>query len=633
MYVDCSLHIPAELALDAQTLYFFADAIPHQVWVADPHGHPVYVNKQWSAYTGLSIDEAKKLAWLFAIHPQDRGKMWQMWQDVLATGTDLLSEARFKRHDGVYRWQSIRATPQRNAEGQIWLWVGTCTDIESQKQAEQSLKACEENFRSLTDTIDTLPQQVWITLANNSLIYCNQRCLDYNQGTFEDIQGFGWRHFVHPDDLQQVLDFQQRLQQTSEPYEIEARLKEKQTGLYRWFLIRGVPVHDVGGQTIKWFGTDIHERKHIEEALQESERRFRRLVESNIIGITIADSDGTIHEANEAYLSLFGYTQEDLAAGRINWRAMTPPEYREQDEQAIKKFLKIGINFPFEKEYFRKDGSRVPVMIASALLHGEGPLQQWVTLTLDLRTRKEVERQKDFFLAMTGHELKTPLAALKGTLQLLMLRIKRLTAETEVLSPELRTFLDDLSQRLRDSTRLVDTQTHVINDLLDVSRITTNTLHLEQEPCDLVPIVRETVEDLRLTAPERSLQLALPEHTVLLVHADRQRIGQVLKNYVTNALRYAPADQPIQVGLRLQEQVARVWVQDQGPGLSVEAQQQVWQRFHQVKGNVAQNRSGKGLGLGLYLCQMLIAGHQGQVGVESTLGEGSTFWFTLPLIT
>lgn len=630
MSVDCSLHIPAELALDAQTLHFFADAIPHQVWVADPHGHLVYVNKQWSAYTGLSTDEVKKLVWLFAIHPQDRGRMWQMWQNALATGADLLSEAQFKRYDGVYRWQSIRATPQRNAEGQIWLWVGTCTDIEDQKQAEQSLKAREENFRSLTDTI---PQLVWITLENNSLIYCNQRCLDYNQGTFENRQGFGWQHFVHLDDLQQLLDLQQHSQQTGESYEIEARLKEERTGLYCWFLIRGVPAYDASGQIIKWFGTDIHERKRIEEDLLESELRFRRLVESNIIGITIADSDGAIHEANEAYLSLFGYTQEDLAAGRLNWRAMTPPEYREQDEQAIERFLKIGINFPFEKEYFRKDGSRVPVMIASALLRRKGPLQQWVTLTLDLRTRKEVERQKDFFLAMTGHELKTPLAALKGTLQLLRLRIKRLTAETEVLSPELQTFLDDLSQRLRDATRHVDTQTHVINDLLDISRITTNTLHLEQEPCDLVPIVRETVEDLRLTAPERSLQLVVPEHIALLVFADRQRISQVLKNYVTNALRYAPADQPIRVGLDLQGQVARVWVQDQGPGLSAEAQQQIWQRFHQVKGSVVQHRSGKGLGLGLYLCQMLIAGHQGQVGVESMPGEGATFWFTLPLIT
>jgi len=151
--------------------------------------------------------------------------------------------------------------------------------------------------------------------------------------------------------------------------------------------------------------------------------------------------------------------------------------------------------------------------------------------------------------------------------------------------------------------------------------------------CDLVRIVRETVEDLRVMAPERSLLLALPEQTTVEVLADAGRIGQVVTNYVTNALRYSPPDQPVHIGLTAQEDVARVWVRDQGPGLSAETQKEIWQRFHQVKEVPVLSGSGKGLGLGLYICQMLIAQHQGEVGVESTPGEGSTFWFTLPLVT
>jgi signal transduction histidine kinase len=115
--------------------------------------------------------------------------------------------------------------------------------------------------------------------------------------------------------------------------------------------------------------------------------------------------------------------------------------------------------------------------------------------------------------------------------------------------------------------------------------------------------------------------------------ADRARISQVVTNYVTNALRYSRPSQPVQIGLTLQEGLARVWVQDRGPGLTEEAKTQLWQRFHQVKGIAVQSGSGKGLGLGLYICQTLIAQHQGKVGVESTPGEGSTFWFTLPLVT
>jgi hypothetical protein len=173
----------------------------------------------------------------------------------------------------------------------------------------------------------------------------------------------------------------------------------------------------------------------------------------------------------------------------------------------------------------------------------------------------------------------------------------------------------------------------LINDLLDISRITAGTLKLSLHRCELGSIVRETVEDVRVTAPERSLLLEVPEHPAMSVLADRDRISQVVSNYVTNALRYSPPDQPVSIGLTAEEHVARVWVRDRGPGLEAQAQKEIWQRFHQVKGVSVQSGSGKGLGLGLYISQMLIAEHQGEVGVESTVGDGSTFWFTLPVIT
>jgi signal transduction histidine kinase len=288
---------------------------------------------------------------------------------------------------------------------------------------------------------------------------------------------------------------------------------------------------------------------------------------------------------------------------------------------------------PFEKEYLTKDGKRVSVLLGGTLFRREGEASLEIAFVLDLTARKEIERQKDLFLGMTSHELKTPLTALKGTIQLLQRRVKRLDTRVDHLSPEVSAFCDDLSERLAASARQVDVQTRLINDLLDVSRITANTLKLELRRCELGSIVRETVDDLRVTAPERSLLLEVSEHTTVDVLADRDRISQVVSNYVTNALRYSRPDQPVHIGLTAQEDVARVWVRDQGPGLSAEAQKEIWQRFHQIKGVPVLSGSGKGLGLGLYICQTLIAQHQGEVGVESTLGEGSTFWFTLPLVT
>lgn len=115
------------------------------------------------------------------------------------------------------------------------------------------------------------------------------------------------------------------------------------------------------------------------------------------------------------------------------------------------------------------------------------------------------------------------------------------------------------------------------------------------------------------------------------VTGDAQRLGQVVTNYVTNALKYSPADRPVTVGLDVEEGQARVWVRDEGPGLPAEEQERIWDRFHQARGIEVQSGSGVGLGLGLYICRSIIEQHQGHVGVQSTSGAGSTFWFTVPL--
>src|SRR5262249_25326726 len=120
------------------------------------------------------------------------------------------------------------------------------------------------------------------------------------------------------------------------------------------------------------------------------------------------------------------------------------------------------------------------------------------------------------------------------------------------------------------------------------------------------------MEDLRLMAPGRTLEFTLPEQTTVTVLADSDRIRQVLTNYVTNALRYARPSLPIVIGVTLQENSARVWVRDQGPGLTAEDQKEIWKRYHQVKNTPIQSGYwGKGLGLGFPLCQTLIAQHQG----------------------
>ncbi len=238
---------------------------------------------------------------------------------------------------------------------------------------------------------------------------------------------------------------------------------------------------------------------------------------------------------------------------------------------------------------------------------------------------REANRRMDEFLSIAGHELRTPLTSIGGNTQLLQRRLRRLAADGGLAShvAPLQDVLDRIAQQNGRMNRLV-------GDLLDMSRIGSNHLEVRLQECDLAALVRESVEEQRRVWTARTITLNLPDGLVP-VRADADRIAQVVTNYVTNALKYSAEDRPVAVRVDADDTTARVSVRDQGPGLSPEQQEHIWDRFHRVPGVEVQNGSGVGLGLGLYISRSLVQRQGGQVGVDSTPGAGSTFWFTLPL--
>ena len=246
---------------------------------------------------------------------------------------------------------------------------------------------------------------------------------------------------------------------------------------------------------------------------------------------------------------------------------------------------------------------------------------------------RESNRLMDEFLGMAGHELRTPLTAIKGNIQLAKRQLKKNVSPDGSPAEDLSNRLKLVEELLERAERQVRLQNRLVGDLLDVSRIQADKIELNLEPCDLVTVIREAVQDQRLLSSSRIICLNLPVEELVPVLADADRLGQVVTNYLTNALKYSAADKPVEVSLQLEEKMARVSVRDEGPGLSVEEQQHIWERFHQVERVKVQSGSSGGLGLGLHICRTIVERHHGQVGVESTPGEGSTFWFTLPLLS
>lgn len=233
---------------------------------------------------------------------------------------------------------------------------------------------------------------------------------------------------------------------------------------------------------------------------------------------------------------------------------------------------------------------------------------------------REANRRMEEFLSIASHELRTPLTTIKGNTQL---AIRQMHATTEAFDRMLKLF-EGTDRQTRRLNRLVD-------DLLDVSRTQADRLELFPVSCDLAEIVREVVEEQRSSWPRRTITLDLADDAKAPIFADPQRIAQVISNYLNNALKYSEEKKPVSVRLQVEEEQVRVFVQDEGPGLSPEVRSHIWERFYRVPGIEVQSGSSVGLGLGLHITRVIIEQHHGQVGVESTPGQGSTFWFSLPV--
>jgi len=257
--------------------------------------------------------------------------------------------------------------------------------------------------------------------------------------------------------------------------------------------------------------------------------------------------------------------------------------------------------------------------------------QKAASLQAEVTERKKLEQQREAFLGLVTHELKNPLTALQGNVQIAQRLLTRLFRRSEHLPPEDQQILEDVLTMLNRGQQQLRVQNRLINDLLAISHIQQDKLELRLADIDLFRLVYETVQDYQASHPSRTINLHLPEQDAIPVHADRDRLQQVVSNFLNNALKFAPPHEPIEVGLALEATRARVWVQDHGPGLTSEQQEHIWQRFYQACETPVQGDWKSGLGLGLYISHHLILRQQGQVGVESKPGKGATFWFTLPL--
>lgn len=355
--------------------------------------------------------------------------------------------------------------------------------------------------------------------------------------------------------------------------------------------------------------------------------QLRLLADANIIGVVVSTPDGIV-EANDAFLTIIGCAREEFAPP-LDWRTLTPPEYAERDQLAIEEIRLRGAYTPFEKEYWRTDGTRVPIQIGGALLSRE-PMR-WISFVQDLSAQKQIERDlrqaaaasemssraKDDFVNMLVHELRQPLA----TISIAALLIKT-GLQHDRLGVKMRRPLEVLDHQVASLTRLID-------ELLLASRIVRGAMPMRRVELDFAALVRDVAEDEHMRADAAGLDLAIdvPADAVRVL-GDPLRLRHVITNVLGNAIKYTPPGGAIQLRLRPGDTGCELRVKDNGIGINAEEIPHVFEPFRRA------SSEGSGFGIGLAVVRSVIESHQGTVSISSDgPNQGTMVVIALPIPT
>ncbi len=749
-----------------------AEIIDFKIITAN-HAASQFLNIENKELKGLSLlEEAPQLV---------VNNFFEKYINVVLTDNTFQTEFQDKSDN----WYQVVAV--KMMEG----FVATFTNITDKKNADKKLKKnyneliiARENLRKLNTELEekvisrtkelseseerfslvskATNDTIWDwDLANNSMWRSSNftKMFGYEKDDVTLTLEF-WFDKIHPDERDKVRSsvfnaINNNIKQWSAEYRFL-----KADGDYAFVLDRAQILSDDYGTPYRMLGSvvDITKLNEVEKKFNDSESRFRKIFESNVIGMVFSNFEGDLYETNDAFIDMIGYTRNELISNKLNWHKLTPPEFINVSKKAIEEIKKNGICKPFEKEYIRKDGSRISVLIGSAALNNEN--NDVVTYVIDISEKKNAEKRqrdlqklikkqqdefygifmnapahisikrgpdlryefvnrevsnfmnfgnpigktvkevqsdwknidrsaieaevfktgkrysgkayplyktdittgetitnwfdfiiepvfndegeidgvasfafnvtdliksqkatnqlmqkKDEFMSIASHELKTPITSMKAIMQI----VQRLTKNNETIS-NIHQFITKANTQVNKLTALVD-------DLLDVTKIHAGKLELNSLHFNAKEIINEAVENIK-EETRGSYDIITENNADVTLFADKNRLEQVVNNFLSNAIKYSPGSDKIIVKSQIVDDHFKLSVQDFGIGIPGDKADFVFDRFFRVQES---SQKFSGLGLGLYICAQIIERHQGKIGVYSKEGEGSTFWFMVPL--
>lgn len=594
-----------------------------------------FVNDAYLRIIGYNRDEfeAAGMRWDAITPPESMPADQAGIAEVIQQGVARPYEKEYIRKDGT-RVPVLVAPAQMPGSDEVAAFVLDLTEI---RQAKRALEERSFELARRVDEFETLLSVAPVGIAISRDPECrdirvNQAfagLLGVNPADNSSLTGpnaaqlpfrvYGGGRELAPDELPQQTAARTGEQTPNIELEIV-----RDDGTRYWVFGAAAPLFEENGSVRGTIGAyfDATELHMAAVKARESQARWERLMNSNIVGVFIGEGERIV-EANELYLTMLGYSREDAAAATIDWVSVTPPEFVPRGNAARRELRERGVCQPFEKEYVRRDGTRIPVLIGFAALKWE-PELTWIAFVVDLTAQKTLERELqavnarlansnqelERFAYVVAHDLQSPL--------------RTITSMTTLLSRRLEPHLDaeskDLTNHIQSSVKRM---ARLISDLLDYARVTTQAV-APASAVDCSALFGWTVMNLQARIVETGALITadpLPR-----VQADDQLL-RVFQNLIENAIKYR-SDRPPEVHVSA-ERSGDEWVfsiRDNGIGFDIQHAERIFGVFHRLHGPGEY----EGTGIGLAICRKVVERFGGRMWATSEKGIGSTFFFSLP---
>lgn len=490
----------------------------------------------------------------------------------------------------------------------------TTSKVKTTQKIEQTLIELAESESRSTNLIIQAPvaigvlksRELIIETANNKLLqFWGKSAAVIGQPLATALPELNGQPFL------QILDDVYTSGQAYAKHEISAMLENNGVLKKYYFDILYQPILHSSGETdsILVVATDLTEQVEARQVIEENFLQFRQLADSIIQMVWVTDAMGMHEYYNQRWYDFTGSNFEHTKG--TGWNQMFHPDDRERASEKWSHSLKTGE--PYEIEYRLKKYTGEYVWVlgrAAPFYNSEGKIVKWFGTCTDIHEQKLLQEQKDDFISIASHELKTPVTTLKVSLQLMKRMLSNPSAEM-------------MGNLIEKANKSMDKVGNLIEDLLNTSKYNHGQLHLNQTVFRLSEVISECCEHINY---EGKYLLKITGDPDLQVNADAERIGQIITNFINNAIKYAPESKEITIHIAKSAGHVKLSVEDQGPGIAREKIPHIFDRYYRVDSAGSQY---SGLGLGLYICSEIIRKHGGEIGVDSEIGKGSTFWFKL----